>query len=379
MIRRIRAVSVKKLVRRRSPKPGAPPGTFGAPDTATPTRVRLIRFDPDSVEERIVERVDEIADVRAPGRQVWIDVQGLADHAVIRRLGEAYGIHPLALSDVVNTGQRPKVEEYGECLFIVTRMIRQLESGEPDWEQVSLYVGEGFVLTFQERHGDCLDPLRDRIRTPGLRIRGAGAGYLACMVLDSIVDAFFPVLEHLGERLEQIEHRVIDQPSPDLLEEIFHAKRDLMTLRRAIWPQREFLTRLLRDGHALIDAPTIPFLRDVYDHAVHVVDVTETYRELTQSYIDVYLSSVANRTNEVMRVLTVVATIFIPLTFLTGVYGMNFDTSHALNMPELRWPFGYIGFWAICIVLAVVMLIIVRRQGWLGGGSRRAGVTHHDS
>lgn len=367
MLQRIHAVTVKKLVRRRVTRPGAPPGTFAVVESAAPTKIRQMRYDEAAVEEIDVSAVKDLKGAVQPGKLVWIDVQGLADHDAIRTIGEIFNIHPLALADVVNVGQRPKAESYGSDLFIVTRMVRILDSGDPDWEQVSLFAGSGFVITFQERHGDCLDPLRGRIRTPGSRIRGSDEGYLSCMVIDAIVDGFFPVLEHFGERLEEIERELIRQPSSALLEEIFHAKRDLMTLRRAIWPQREFLTRLLRDGHPKFDPPTIPFLRDVYDHAVHIVDVTETYRELTQSYIDVYLSSIANRTNEVMRVLTVMATIFIPLTFVAGVFGMNFDTSHPTNMPELSWRYGYIAFWIVSLMIAAGMLILARRLGWLGG------------
>ncbi len=337
-----------------------------------------MRFDAASVEEADVSDVSQLAGLAQPGKQVWVDVQGLSDHDAIRAIGTIFGIHQLALSDIVNTGQRPKVEEYGSQLFVVTRMVQILESGNPDWEQVSLVVGPNYVLTFQDRIGDCLDPLRERIRTEGSRIRTSDEGYLSCMMLDAIVDGFFPVLEHFGERLEEIEVELIRQPTPGLLEDIFLVKRDLMSLRRAIWPQREFLTRLLRDGHSMFDEQTAPFLRDVYDHAVHIVDVTETYRELTQSYIDVYLSSIANRTNEVMRVLTVTATIFIPLTFIAGVYGMNFSTAYPTNMPELDWRYGYISFWIICILVVVVMLVLARRLGWLGG-SPSAGLRNRDS
>lgn len=359
--------TVRNLVRRRITPPGAPPGTLVMSAAAPRTRIHVMRFDQSSVDEFCLESPDQLEGLVEPGKVVWVDAQGLGDEAVIRRIGQVFQVHPLTLADIVNTGQRPKAEEQDAALFIVTRMVRILESGAPDLEQVSMYAGNGFVVTFQERYGDCLDPLRERIRTAGTKLRTGDAGFLACMVLDAIVDNFFPVLEHFGERLEAIEHQLIASPGDDLLKAIFDAKRDMMALRRAIWPQREFLTRLLRDGHPLFESATMPYWRDVYDHAVHVVDVTETYRELAQSYIDVYLSSIANRTNEVMRVLTLMATIFIPLTFIAGVYGMNFDTKHATNMPELHWKYGYLGFWALCIAITTSMLIAARRMGWLGG------------
>lgn len=358
---------VRRLVRKRRPAAGSPPGTLALPAKPGGTSIRVMRYDPAGAEE-FDARSDDLASIIQPGKVAWIDVQGLGDESLLRRLAEVFGIHPLALADIVNIGQRPKSEDYDGRLFVVVRMVRMPAPDTPDWEQVSLWAGPGFVVTFQEKPGDCLDPLRGRIRTDGSRLRSSDAGYLATMVVDAIVDAYFPALESFGEHLDTIERRLIDRPDADLLTTIFHTKRELMGFRRAIWPQRETLTRLLRDGHPLITPATTPYLRDVYDHAVHLADVTETYRELAQSYIDVYLSSVAHRTNETMRVLTVLATIFIPLTFVAGVFGMNFDTSHPLNMPELGWRFGYPAFWVFCVVLAGSMLYVARRAGWIGGG-----------
>lgn len=370
MVKHVVSRSVRNLVRRKVKKPGEAPGAFTISESAVPTRIRVMRYNEGGFEEFEVSSAAEVSRIVQPNTFTWIDVQGLGDEAAILSLGEEFGIHPLAIADIVNTGQRPKVEEYDSSLFIITRMVRILETGANDWEQVSLFITESSVVTFQEHYGDCLDALRARIRIPGSRIRTHDAGYLTCMVLDAIVDGFFPVLEHLGERLDHIEQRLLSNPCNELLGDIFNAKRDLMSVRRSIWPQREAFTRLLRDGHALIHESVTPFLRDVYDHTVHVVDVTETYRELAQSYIDVYLSSVANRTNEVMRALTVLATIFIPLTFIAGVYGMNFDSSSRFNMPELRWRYGYVAFWGLCLVVTISMLIVGWKMKWIGAGMR---------
>jgi len=331
--------------------------------------LRVMRYRPDRC-EAFDARPEDLAGVLEPGAVVWVDAHGVSDHDALTRLGEAFGVHPLALADIANVGQRPKAEAYGGALFAVTRMARLTDAGAPDVEQVSLWASDGLVVTVQERAGDCLDPIRARIRTEGSRLRRSGAGYLAVMVLDAITDGYFPVLEAYGERLEEIERRLLERPDQSLLHEIFAAKRDLMAVRRSIWPQREMLASLMREGHPLIEPPVAPYLRDVADHVIQIVDITETYRELAQSYIDVYLSSVANRTNEVMRVLTVVATIFIPITFVAGVYGMNFDTSSPANMPELSWRFGYLFFWGVCAAIAAAMLLVARRLGWLGSRAR---------
>lgn len=364
----------RRLFRKRYAAPGSPPGTMVIPKSAAPPRIHTIRYDAETVLEEDIEDLSRLDALRQEGRVLWVDVQGLGDERIIRDLGERFGLHHLAQSDITNIGQRVKAEDYDETLFVITLMVRPDPEEGLVWEQVSAVIGPGWVLTFQERYGDCLDALRGRIRRKAGPVRCSGSDYLGCMVIDAIIDGYFPVLESLGDRLEDLETRVIERPGPETLADIFAVKRDLMTLRRAIWPQREFLARLTRDGHALLTETTMPYLRDAYDHAVHIVDVTETYRELAQSFVDVYLSSMANRTNETMRVLTVFATIFIPLTFLAGVYGMNFDPDASpLNMPELNWRYGYVAFWIVAVMVAAAMLWMARRKGWLGGSENGRG------
>lgn len=361
----------RKLFRRRFARPGSPPGTLDIPAGSPKPRIRAMSYGADSLDERDVATPESARAAVGKDAVTWIDVAGLGDEATLRGLGDAFEIHPLALSDVVHTGQRPKAESYGDTLFCVARMATHEADGEFTWEQMSLFLGENFVLTFQETPGDCLESLRERIRRGQKALRSSGPDYLAAMILDGIVDGYFPILESYGERLEAIEERVIERPDPRVLGEIYRMKRDLMTFRRAAWPLRDVLNHLLRDGHARLSPALAPYLRDAADHVAQVVDVVESYRELVGSFVDVYLSSVSNRTNEVMRVLTVISTIFIPLTFLAGVYGMNFDRGVPGNMPELGWPFGYVGFWAVSVALGIVLLVVFRRLGWLGGGRRR--------
>lgn len=354
-----------KNLRRYFTKPGAAPGTLAPSPTAAPPRVHAFVYNADSIAEIDINPVTECAYVPPDGSVVWIDVQGLADTGLIQHLGEQFNLHPLLVADIVNVGQRPKAEEYDEVLFVVLRMVLPHDPDEIQWEQVSIVIGPRFVLSFQENHGDCLNPLRERLRAGKKPVRVSGSDYLACMIIDGIVDGYFPVLEHFAERLEEIEERVIARPGPGVLNEIYSVKRDLITFRRAAWPLRDALNRLLRDGHGRIAPATEPYLRDAADHVMQIVDVTENYRELSGSFVDIYLSSVSNRTNSVMRVLTVISTIFIPLTFLAGVYGMNFDTRHEANMPELGWRFGYTAFWLVCALVGGAMMLVFWRLGWL--------------
>ena len=360
----------KPLFRRRFTKAGAAPGEFqSAPDAVAP-RIHAMRYDAETIEEFDPTDARSAHDLVREGSVAWIDLQGLADSDLIRAFGEEFGLHPLAVADTVNVGQRPKVEDYDSHLYCVVRMVMLAEGADIHWEQVSLFIGSGFVLSFQESYGDCLGPIRDRLRQGKKQIRGAKSDFLGAMLIDAIVDGYFPVLEEFGDRLEDLETRVIEHPEQNVLGEVYRAKRQLMTFRRATWPLRDALNQLLRESHDLIDDRTLPYLRDAADHVMQVVDVNETYREIATSFIDVYLSSMANRTNEVMRVLTIMATVFIPLTFIAGIYGMNFDTQDPMNMPELRWRYGYIAFWAVCLLVLVVMLGIFRHFGWIGRGRR---------
>ena len=319
-------------------------------------------FSPTHVSEKTLSSPRDVAQyLNDPTSSVtWVDVQGLGERHVLEDLGEVFRLHRLALADVVNVPQRPKVETYENHLFVITRMVLLKEGGEFSAEQVSLFLGKNFVLTFQETYGDCLDPVRDRIRTGTGIVRQSGADYLAYAILDAITDQYFPVVEALGERIENLEDRVATHPTPAALDQIYSLKRELLSVRRAIWPQRDAINALVRDESGLIGKEVHVYLRDCYDHAVQLIDVVETLRELTTGLLDVYLSSVANRTNEVMKVLTVVTSIFIPLTFIAGVYGMNFK-----NMPEIDWRYGYAFVWVIMIAVAASLLWYFGRRGWL--------------
>ena len=351
------------LYRKRHPIVGARPGTLVIPTDAAPPRIDIIRYDAEHV---TVQNDATVADVEAAlgkGGMVWVDVESVGDEPTMRRLGEIFQIHPLALADVTNAPQRPKAEEYAKHLLLVARMASVNAELELDMEQVAIFVGDNYVVSFQEHPGDVLDPVRARIQEGKGAIRTAGPGYLAYALIDTIVDAYFPVVERLSERLELLEERVLGRPSARTLDHLNRVKTDLVVLRRGIWPQLEALNRLMRDKNKFLGEETPVYLRDTIDHAAQLVDVIDSHRELVNGLLNTYLSVVANRTNEVMKVLTIMSSIFIPLTFLAGIYGMNFD-----HMPELHRRSSYPILLGVMGAVAVVMLIYFRRKGWLGGG-----------
>jgi magnesium transporter len=323
-------------------------------------------YGPQGFKEEAVQEIASLGSLLGRWPVTWVNVDGLGDADVLREIGRCFHLHRLALEDVVNTHQRPKIEHYGEHLFIVLRMAMISDCLET--EQVSLFLGKGFVLTFQAGlPGDCLDPVRERIRKGAGRIREAGSDYLAYALLDGVIDGFFPVLEAYGESLEDLENEILVHPEEELVARIHGVKRDLLTLRRAIWPLRDALSSLLREPDPLVHPETLPYLRDCHDHTVQIIDLVETYRELGSGMMDVYLSSVSNRMNEIMKVLTVISTIFIPLTFIAGIYGMNFNPQISpLNMPELNWFWGYPFSLALMMGIALALLLFFRRKGWLG-------------
>jgi magnesium transporter len=337
------------------------PGTLVINDKAAQPTLRLFDYGPDYVEERELADPQEVMPYLEKDSVTWLDVQGLGDEQVLRKLGEIFHIHPLALADVVNVPQRPKVEEYPHHEFIITRMAMLQPEGGLDTEQVSLFIGKNYLLTLQERYGDCFDPVRKRIQTGKGLIRKAGPDYLGYALIDVIIDHYYPLLEEFGEHLERLEDDVVAKPGSETLHQIYKVKRELLTLRRAIWPQRDMVNSLIRDESVLISEQVRVYLRDCYDHAVQIMDVVETYRELAGGLLDVYLSSVSNRMNEVMKVLTIIATIFIPTSFIAGIYGMNFEW-----MPELKWAWGYPA--VLTIILSVVggMIYFFKRLGWIG-------------
>ena len=349
--------------KKRSIKAGLPPGSLVHIGNASDKSVRIsvIGYAPGGVEERHFERVDEFLDNPCVGGVVWVDIEGVHDVELIRALGEKYSFHPLVLEDIVNTVQRPKIEDYGDYLFIVLRMLRPTEESDFSSEQVSIILGPDYLFTFQEGiKGDCFESVRERIRNGKGKIRGMGADYLAYALIDAIVDGYFTVLEEFGERIVDVEEELTLTPDQKSLHRINGMKKEIIYLRKAVWPLREAISFLERgDSHLLHDSTRLYF-RDIYDHTIQVIDTVETYRDLLSGMLDLYLSSISNRTNEVMKFLTVIGTIFMPLTFLVGVYGMNFK-----HFPELEWQNGYFILWGLMIAMALVMVVYFRRKRWL--------------
>lgn len=352
----------RKIVVKRGRKVGAPPGTLvhigKAYDGATP--IQVIDYDQDHLTDNAITNLDELAQYRDGERVSWLNIDGVNQPELINAIGQAFELHPLVLEDVLNTDQRPKVEDYDGYLYVVLRMLRfDAERQQIHSEQLSLVLGDGYVISLQERPGDVFDAVRERLRT-GRRIRFMRSDYLAYALLDAVVDHYFVLLEHLGDQIEALEDELIENSTPATLSKIHHFKREMLLLRKSIWPLRELLARLSRDENPLIGAETRLFLRDVYDHAVHVIDTVDTLRELLIGMLDLYLSSVSNRMNEVMKVLTIFATLFMPLTFIAGVYGMNFKV-----MPELEWTYGYPAVLVLMLVMVIALVIFFRKRRWL--------------
>lgn len=348
--------------------PGTPPATLIAREDASgkPPVISLIKYDQETLTEHSVETVEQLDDLFDPGKVNWINVNGLGDIGILRSLAERFGIHPLAMEDVLNTTQRPKLEQYDDHLFIVSEILYFDDSKRLAGEQLSMFLGENFVLTLQEGTGDALfDGLRARLRAGRGFSRKMKSDYLAYCLLDLIVDHFFPILETIGDSLDASEDELLVHPSRDALRNIYRTERLLLRLRRASWPQREILNAMMREEGDLVRPETHVFLRDCYDHVTQIIDMVETYRDLAGGQMDLHFASLDVRSNEIMKVLAVVATFFLPLTFLAGVYGMNFDTKFPGNMPELNWPFGYLFFWGLCLITALTMFILFKRKKWI--------------
>jgi len=349
------------MFRKRHTPVGAKPGTLMINAHAARPNIRVMKYRPDHLEETDVAAVTELRELLDENSVCWIDVQGLGDETTLRALGELFSIHPLALEDIVNVPQRPKVERFDGHTLCITHMVLTGKDGI-ELEQVGAFVGANYVLTFQERRGDVFDAVRHRIRQGGPVFRSLGPGYLGYALLDAVIDGYYPVLEEFGERLAGLEDDIVAEPQPDALRKIHQAKVELLALRRVIWPQREAIYALLRDEDPLITEAVRVYLRDCYDHCVQIMDAIETYRDLSANLMDVYLSSVGNSQNEVMRILTIMASIFIPLTLLAGIYGMNFE-----HMPELHLALGYPFLLVIMLGVACAMIFYFRRKGWIGG------------
>jgi magnesium transporter len=347
-------------------RPGDMPGTIIIDADAPAPIIFLIDYNKTDVVHKQLNTPEECAPYLDKESVTWVDVQGLGSADILQRLAKVFDLHPLVLEDVVNVPERPKIEDYNDQLVIISRMVVPKERVCGFYsEQVSLVLGKYYLLTVQEEpEHDCLEGVRSRIDKGKGIIRSSGADYLAYTLLDAIIDGFFPVLELYGERIEELEEEVIVNPTPKTLQKIYKIRRELLQLRRAIWPQRDAINSLIRDGNELISDEVRIYLRDCYDHTVQVMDMVETYRELASGLMDVYLSAVGNRMNEVMKLLTVVSAIFIPLTFLAGLYGMNFE-----YMPELKWHWGYPTCLAVMGTIAAGLIFFFWRKGWLENAS----------
>lgn len=348
-------------------EPGSLPGTIDLPSDAPPPDIVLIDYCEASATRLKINNPEECAAYLDTHSVSWVDVLGLGNEETWLKLSKVFNLHPLVLEDVVNVPERPKVDDFDSQIVIIAWMVMLKDNNHGFYiEQVSFVLGEDYLLTVQEEpERDCFAKVRDRIRYNKGIIRQRKADYLAYALLDAIIDGYFPVLEAYGERIEELEDEVVGNPSRQTLQEIYKIKRELLALRRAIWPQRDALNTLIRDGSNLISPEVRIYLRDCYDHAVQVIDIVETYRELGSGLMDVYLSSISNKMNEIMKLLTVISTIFIPLTFIAGVYGMNFNTELSpWNMPELNWYWGYPACWAVMIAVAAALVYFFWRRGW---------------
>lgn len=348
------------MFHKRHPKIGARPGTLVIHEQSPPPRIRVVEYNAEGVQERDITDPQELRSLPKDGHIAWIDVQGFGDEATIRAIGDIFKLHPLVLEDVVNVPQRPKAEPYEDYLLLLSRMV-QFHENTTQREQVAIILGKGYVLTFQEKYGDVFNPVRERLRQGKGPIRRSGPDYLAYAILDAMIDAYYPVLESFGDALEELEDSIVAAPTADSLHDIHGIKRELLAVRRAVWPTREAVNSLIRDDAPFITDNVRVYLRDCYDHCVQIIDIVETYRELSGGLMDVYLSAVSMRQNEVMKVLTVMASIFIPLTFIAGLYGMNFE-----YMPELHYRWAYPFLLAMMGILAVLMVWFFRYKGWLG-------------
>ena len=353
-----------KIIKKRSTKSGLEPGSLIhiGEQMVEETVISIITYSEDHFEERVAASVEECFDVKGQPYVTWINIEGIHDVDVLEKLGECFGLHPLVLEDILNTDQRPKLEDFGDYVYIVLKMLfSEDDNAGITSEQVSLILGANVVISFQEGIvGDLFNSVRARLRNDKTKIRRMGADYLAYTLVDSIVDNYFAILEGLGEHIETIEDELIAHPEPETLNDIHYLKREMIFLRRSVWPLREVINSLERGESLLIKDATRIYLKDVYDHTIQVIDTIETFRDMLAGMLDIYLSSISYKMNEVMKVLTIIATIFIPLTFIVGIYGMNFN-----YMPELDVWWAYPVVWAVMLVIALVMVVYFRRRRWM--------------
>jgi magnesium transporter len=354
---------MKKFAGYSSKKKGMLPGSpvYTGTKKSHSTKITVMEFNKKGFSERALKKAGECSAFKGKESVSWINVDGVHEQEKIAEIGACLGLHPLVIEDIADTNQRPKLEDSEECVCIILKMLYfDKEKKEVIAEQVSLVLGENFVVSFQEKEGDVFDHVRERIRENKGKIREMGADYLAYCLIDAIVDNYFVILEELGEEIEKLEEKLVKKPRPETLKVLHNLKREMIFLRKSVWPLREVIASLERDGSELVKKGTVIYLRDVYDHTIQVIETIETFRDMLSGMLDIYLSSMSNRMNEIMKVLTVIATIFIPLTFITGIYGMNFE-----NMPELEWTYGYFGILAVMLVIGLVMVYYFKRSKWL--------------
>ncbi len=360
------------MMKRRKNQPqtaGLPPGTpvyVGEPRT-DPVTISCLHYSRGDVTEKANLTPADCGAYIGKPEVTWININGIHDSNVISHLGEVFGLHPLVVEDIMNTEQRPKMEDHDDSIFLVVKMLEYDEvKKDIRLEQMSVVLTSDYILTFQERPGDIFDTIRDRIRSGKGRIRSMGTDYLAYSILDAIVDYYYVVLEKIGQSIEEIEKSLMESPEHETLEFIYYLKREMIVVRKSVWPMREIIAALERSESKIILPETDRYLRDVYDHTIQAIDMVETYRDTLSGMLDLYLSSLSNRMNEVMKVLTIIATIFIPLTFIAGVYGMNFDPDIGpFSMPELEWQYGYMFTMALMLAVALAMLAFFRKKKWL--------------
>tara|TARA_R100000935_G_scaffold39248_1_gene60729 strand:+ start:1744 stop:2826 length:1083 start_codon:yes stop_codon:yes gene_type:complete len=339
------------------------PGTVayvGRKDSAE-TKLEVIDYNKDNYDRQLLEKVEDAFNFENEEKITWINIDGLSNTNEIEKLGKHFDLHPLIIEDIVNTNQRPKIDEYQDYLFIVAKMLYHKENGILENEHISIVIGKDYVLTFQEADGDVFDEIRERFTNPKGRLRNNGPDYLVFALLDSIIDNYFIVIEEISDKIENLEEQLFTtQPSDDITFEIQELKRTVLRIRRAVFPLREVISRLEKIDSTLIEEKTINYIRDLYDHIIQVSENIEIYREMTWGLMDMYMTTISNKMNEVMKVLTIMASIFIPLTFMAGIYGMNFD-----NMPELHYKYGYYYLWGAMILVFLGMIYYFKRKKWL--------------
>ncbi len=352
-----------RMRKKRSTKTGLPPGALVhiGEKKAEKVKIKILDYDENQFEEKEARTIEECFPFKDKPTITWINIDGLHQVDIIEKIGKNFDLHPLLLEDILNTEQRPKIEDFETCIYIVLRMLFYDErTNEINSEQVSIIFGQNFVISFLEKEVEVFNPLREIIRTGKGRIRKMGADYLAYSLIDAIVDGYFLILEKLGENIEDVEENMMANPSPETLKDIHELKRRMISLRKSVWPLREVVSALERSESSLIHDQTRIYLKDVYDHTIQVIDSVETNRDVLSGMLDVYLSSISNKMNEIMKVLTIIATIFIPLTFIVGVYGMNFEF-----MPELKWYWGYPAIWSVMLIIGISMMLYFRKKKWI--------------